>query len=149
MNNILTLNKISKTDLTDSVKAIYARMTSKTRMRYLSVRHQCTNMIFGKYSCNSKSRSRSQQYSPRKCSEQGIVVFNTPGANANAVKELVLCALFLSSRKIVPAIEWSKTLKGEGDAVSKLVEKGKSAFQDRKSRVKSSALSVLAQSGCL
>lgn len=84
-----------------------------------------------------------------KCSEQGIVVFNTPGANANAVKELVLCALFLSSRKIVPAIEWSKTLKGEGDAVSKLVEKGKSAFQDRKSRVKSSALSVLAQSGCL
>lgn len=47
MNNILTLNKISKTDLTDSVNAMYARMTSKTRMRYLSVRHQCTNMIFG------------------------------------------------------------------------------------------------------
>lgn len=62
------------------------------------------------------------------CSEQGIVVFNTPGANANAVKELVLCALLLTSRKIVPAIEWCKTLKGEGDAVGKLVEKGKSAF---------------------
>lgn len=63
-----------------------------------------------------------------RCSEQGIVVFNTPGANANAVKELVLAGLFLSSRKIVPAIEWSKTLKGEGDNVAKLVEKGKSAF---------------------
>ncbi|MEG1846184.1 MAG: phosphoglycerate dehydrogenase, partial [Oscillospiraceae bacterium] len=50
------------------------------------------------------------------------------GANANAVKELVLCSLLLTSRKILPAIEWAKTLKGEGDAVSKLVEKGKSAF---------------------
>lgn len=62
------------------------------------------------------------------CSEQGIVVFNTPGANANAVKELVLAGLFLSSRKVIPAIEWAKTLKGEGEAVGKLVEKGKSAF---------------------
>ena len=63
-----------------------------------------------------------------RCSEEGIVVFNTPGANANAVKELVLAGLFLSSRKIVPAIEWAKTLKGNGDAVGKMVEKGKSAF---------------------
>ena len=63
-----------------------------------------------------------------RCSENGIVVFNTPGANANAVKELVLAGLFLTSRKIVPAIEWAKTLKGKGAEVSKLVEKGKSAF---------------------
>lgn len=62
------------------------------------------------------------------CSERGIVVFNTPGANANAVKELVLAGLFLSSRKIVDGVQWAKTLKGEGDAVGKLVEKGKSAF---------------------
>ena len=62
------------------------------------------------------------------CSEKGIVVFNTPGANANAVKELVLAGLFLSSRKIVDGVQWAKTLKGEGDAVGKLVEKGKSAF---------------------
>ena len=59
--------------------------------------------------------------------EQGIVVFNTPGANANAVKELVLCALLLTSRKIVPSIDWCKTLKGQ-EGVAKLVEKGKSAF---------------------
>lgn len=63
-----------------------------------------------------------------KCSEQGVVVFNTPGANANAVKELVIAALFLSSRKIVKGIEWAKTLLGNGSEVSKLVEKGKSNF---------------------
>ena len=63
-----------------------------------------------------------------RCSEEGIVVFNTPGANANAVKELVLAGLFISSRKIIPAIEWAKTLKGNGDAIGKMVEKGKSAF---------------------
>ncbi len=63
-----------------------------------------------------------------RCSEQGIVVFNTPGANANAVKELVIAGLLLSSRRVVSGIEWAKTLKGEGDAVGKLVEKGKGAF---------------------
>jgi D-3-phosphoglycerate dehydrogenase len=63
-----------------------------------------------------------------KCSEQGIVVFNTPGANANAVKELVIAGLFISSRRVISGIEWAKTLKGEGDAVGKLVEKGKGAF---------------------
>lgn len=60
--------------------------------------------------------------------QKGIVVFNTPGANANAVKELVICELFLGGRKITDAIDWVKTLKNEGDAVSKLVEKGKSSF---------------------
>ena len=63
-----------------------------------------------------------------RCSEQGIVVFNTPGANANAVKELVIAGMLISSRRVIPAIEWAKTLKGEGDAVGKLVEKGKGAF---------------------
>ncbi len=63
-----------------------------------------------------------------KCSENGVVVFNTPGANANAVKELVLSSLFLSSRDIVGGIEWARTLIGEGDEVPKLVEKGKSSF---------------------
>ena len=59
---------------------------------------------------------------------KGIVVFNTPGANANAVKELVICELFLGGRKITDAIDWVKTLKGEGDNVGKLVEKGKGKF---------------------
>ena len=60
------------------------------------------------------------------CSEKGIVVFNTPGANANAVKELVLAGLFLSSRDIVGGINWASTLSG--DDVAKQVEKGKSNF---------------------
>jgi D-3-phosphoglycerate dehydrogenase / 2-oxoglutarate reductase len=63
-----------------------------------------------------------------KCTEQGIVVFNTPGANANAVKELVLASLFLSSRKIYQGIAWSQSLKGKGEEVPKLVEKGKANF---------------------
>ncbi len=61
------------------------------------------------------------------CAEKGIVVFNTPGANANAVKELVLAGLLLASRDVVGGIEWAKTLKGQAD-VEKLVEKGKGAF---------------------
>ena len=63
-----------------------------------------------------------------KCSELGIAVFNTPGANANAVAEMALTGLLLSSRKIVDGINWAKTLKGEGENVGKLVEKGKGAF---------------------
>ena len=61
------------------------------------------------------------------CAEAGICVFNTPGANANAVRELVLCALLLSSRRIVEAIDWCRDLKDDPDALKK-VEKGKSQF---------------------
>ncbi len=60
--------------------------------------------------------------------EKGVVVFNTPGANANAVKELVLTALLLGSRKVVDSIKWIDTLKGKGDEIPKLVEKGKKNF---------------------
>lgn len=63
-----------------------------------------------------------------KCSEKGIVVFNTPGANANAVKELVILALLLSSRKIYQGISWAKSLAGRGDEVPKLIEKEKSNY---------------------
>ena len=62
------------------------------------------------------------------CAEKGIVVFNTPGANANAVKELAICALLLSCRKISDAIVWAKSIAGEGDAIPKMVEKGKGQF---------------------
>lgn len=62
------------------------------------------------------------------CREKGIVVFNTPGANANAVKELVLAALLLSSRKIFKSMVWVKELAGEGDNVPMLIEKGKKQF---------------------
>lgn len=63
-----------------------------------------------------------------KCSEKGIVVFNTPGANANGVKELVVLGLLLSSRKVTEGISWAKGLVGEGDKVPDLIEKGKSKY---------------------
>lgn len=62
-----------------------------------------------------------------KCAEKGIVVFNTPGANANGVKELVIAGLMLASRDIVGGINWVQTIKGEA-GVAKLVEKGKGKF---------------------
>ena len=61
-------------------------------------------------------------------SEKGIVVFNTPGANANAVKELVIAALLFSSRPVHKAADWAKTLAGKGDEIPELAEKGKSQF---------------------
>ncbi len=73
--------------------------------------------------------------------EQGVVVFNTPGANANAVKELVLAALLIGSRNVINANNWVKTLKGKGEEVSKLVEKGKSNFAGRE--IKGKTLGVI------
>ena len=63
-----------------------------------------------------------------RCSESGIVVFNTPGANANAVKELAVCALMLASRDVVGGVEWVKAQARAGEDVAKVVEKGKSQF---------------------
>ena len=63
-----------------------------------------------------------------RCSETGIAVFNTPGANANAVKELVLCAMLMGSRDMVGGIEWVRSQVAAGVDVTTVVEKGKSAF---------------------
>ena len=61
------------------------------------------------------------------CADKGIVVFNTPGANANAVKELVLAGMLMSARNVPAAIKWASTLEGEDEAAKK-VEKGKGQF---------------------
>ncbi len=63
-----------------------------------------------------------------RCAKEGIVVFNTPGANANAVKEMVILALLMGGRKIAPSLKFIETLKGKGDEVSPLVEKGKGDY---------------------
>jgi D-3-phosphoglycerate dehydrogenase len=63
-----------------------------------------------------------------KCTEKGIVVFNTPGANANGVKELVIAGLLMASRDLIGGVRWAKTLVEEGDKVPALVEKGKANF---------------------
>ena len=62
------------------------------------------------------------------CKEQGIVVFNTPGANANAVKELVIAGLIISSRRIFRSMVWTRDLVGKGTEVPALIEKGKKQF---------------------
>ena len=60
--------------------------------------------------------------------EKGIVVFNSPGANAEAVKEQTICSLVMASRDVMGSIEWVKSIAGEGDRIPELVEKGKSSF---------------------
>ena len=75
-----------------------------------------------------------------KCAEQGIVVFNTPGANANGVKELVVAGLMLASRDIIGGVNWVQSIKGE-EGISKLVEKGKKQFAGKE--IKGKKLGVI------
>jgi D-3-phosphoglycerate dehydrogenase len=63
------------------------------------------------------------------CTERGVLVFNTPGGNANAVKELAIASLLLASRRVVDGIAWAKTIADKADEVPELVEKGKSKFE--------------------
>ncbi|MDE7230917.1 MAG: 3-phosphoglycerate dehydrogenase [Oscillospiraceae bacterium] len=130
MYNIQTLNKIAAcgTDLLDKSK--YAISDDAANPDAILVRSAAMHdMELGSNLLAIARAGAGVNNIPiDKCSEKGIVVFNTPGANANAVKELVICGLLLASRKIVPSTEWIKTLKGKGDEVSKLVEKGKSQF---------------------
>lgn len=84
-----------------------------------------------------------------KCTEKGIVVYNTPGANAHAVKEIVIAAMLLASRDISGAIEWAKTLKGKGAEVGPLVEKGKSNFGGTEIRGKTLAVIGLGAIGVI
>lgn len=130
MYNILTLNKISPIGLEKFDKNKYSYASEVENPDAVLVRSASMHDMEFPASLKAIARAGAgvNNIPLDKCSEAGIVVFNTPGANANAVKELVLCALLLSSRKIVPAIEWAKGLKGEGENVAKLAEKGKSQF---------------------
>ncbi len=84
-----------------------------------------------------------------KCTDKGIVVFNTPGANANGVKELVLAGLLMSSRDIIGAVNWGQTLIGKGDEVPSLVEKGKKNFAGQEIKGKTLAVIGLGAIGVL
>lgn len=130
MTEILTLNKIAKcgTDRFDPAK--YSCTDSANDPAAVMVRSASMHEMQFSEGLLAIARAGAgvNNIPIDRCSEQGIAVFNTPGANANAVKELVICAALLSSRKITDAIDWCKTLKGEGENVGKLVEKGKSSF---------------------
>lgn len=84
-----------------------------------------------------------------KCTEKGIVVFNTPGANANGVKELVIAGLLLASRDITDAVAWGKTLIGKGDEVQSLIEQGKKNFAGQEIQGKTLAVIGLGAIGVL
>jgi D-3-phosphoglycerate dehydrogenase len=84
-----------------------------------------------------------------KCTEKGIVVFNTPGANANGVKELVIAGLLLASRDITNAVAWGKTLVGKGDEVPALIEQGKKNFAGQEIEGKTLAVIGLGAIGVL
>lgn len=130
MYQILTLNKISPCGLDVFDKAKYRIAEDCTNPDGILVRSAAMHDVALPQSLKAIARAGAgvNNIPIDKCSEQGIVVFNTPGANANAVKELVICALLMSARKIYPAMEWTQTLKEQGEEVPKLVEKGKSQF---------------------
>lgn len=129
MYDILTLNKISKTGLErftdeyqygDAIENPQGIMVRSASMHEMEMPQSLLAIARAGAGVNNIPVDQ--------CTEKGIVVFNTPGANANAVKELVLAGLLISSRKVTQGMAWAQSLKGQGDAVGKAVEKGKSAF---------------------
>lgn len=129
MYNIMTLNKIdtkgtskfdtakySVSDNCDSPEAIMVRSAKMHEMKFDE------NLL-----AIARAGAGVNNIPCDRCAEEGIVVFNTPGANANAVKELAICALLISSRKITEAAVWAASLKGTPDA-PKTVEGGKAKF---------------------
>lgn len=126
--NIQLLNKISKVGL-DQLGAGYNVGEAVENPDGIMVRSAVMHeMEFGdQLKAIARAGAGVNNIPIDRCSEKGIVVFNTPGANANGVKELAVCALMLAARDVVGGIEWAKSLAGTPD-VAKQVEKGKSKF---------------------
>ena len=129
MKNIQLLNKIAKVGTDKLNAALYNIGTDVTAPEGIMVRS--ANMLDMDFNPELLAIARAgagvNNIPLDKCTKEGIVVFNTPGANANGVKELAVCALLLASRDIVAGIEWVNTLKDDADA-AKTVEKNKSKF---------------------
>lgn len=129
MKNILTLNAISPVinDVFDTSYNVASDAANPVGIMLRSFKMQgyplCSETIAVARAGAGVNNIPVEEYA-----EKGVVIFNTPGANANAVKELVIAALLLGSRKITDSVRWVDTLKGKGEEVSKLVEKGKSQF---------------------
>ncbi|MEE1279652.1 MAG: 3-phosphoglycerate dehydrogenase [Oscillospiraceae bacterium] len=130
MYNVKLLNKIAAIGLNRLDSAKYTCGEDVTNADAIMVRSASMHETVLEEStlCVARAGAGVNNIPLDKFAEQGVVVFNTPGANANAVKELVVAGLLLASRKILPAADWAKTLKGSGAETLKLVEKGKSQF---------------------
>ena len=128
MYKVLTLNKISKFGLNELPTDLYSVSDNETNPDAILLRSfkmhdmELPDSLMAVARCGAGVNNIPLE----KCAEKGIVVFNTPGANANAVKELVLTALLISSRKIIDSYNWTQALT---ENVSANVEKGKSQFQ--------------------
>ncbi len=129
MYKVLTLNKISKIGLKELPADLYTVADEEKNPDAILLRSfkmhdmELPESLLAVARCGAGVNNIPLD----KCAEKGIVVFNTPGANANAVKELVLTALFISSRKIIDSYNWAQSLKGT-EGVAATVEKGKSQF---------------------
>ncbi len=129
MYQIKTLNKISPAGLNVLDSAKYTVSDNAENPAAILVRSaKMHDMEFGSdLLAIARAGAGVNNIPVERCAEEGIVVFNTPGANSNAVKELAICALLISSRKITEAANWAASLKGTPDA-PKTVEGGKSKF---------------------
>ncbi len=127
MKIIQTMNKIASVGLDELDRSKYAISDTTDNPDAILVRSANLNaMDFGyKLTAIVRCGAGVNNIPVDRCAEQGIVVFNTPGANANGVKELTIASLLLASRNIVGGIEWAKTLETD---IAKQVEKGKGAF---------------------
>ncbi len=130
MYNVKLLNKIAAIGLNRLDSAKYTCGEDVTDAAAIMVRSASMHETVLEEStlCVARAGAGVNNIPLDRFAEEGVVVFNTPGANANAVKELVVAGLLLASRKILPAADWAKTLKGSGAETLKLVEKGKSQF---------------------
>ena len=130
MYHIQTLNKISAAGLKRFDPEHYQVSDSQTNPEGIMVRSaKLLDMDFpSELLAIARAGVGVNNIPIERCSEAGIVVFNTPGANANAVKELVLCAMLIGSRDIPGALNWVREQAASGVEVSTVVEKGKSAF---------------------
>jgi D-3-phosphoglycerate dehydrogenase len=130
MFNIKTMNKISPSGMSQFKPGSYVCSDEAVNPDAVIVRSASLHDIELPKSLKAIARAGAgtNNIPVEKCSEEGIVVFNTPGANANAVKELVIGALIMASRNVVESSNWVQGLKGKGAEVAKLVEKGKGQF---------------------
>jgi D-3-phosphoglycerate dehydrogenase / 2-oxoglutarate reductase len=143
VKTIKTLNSIAQTGLNVFNKGNFTIDNDSENPDAIVVRS--FNMHSLEFGANLKAIARAgagvNNIPVDKCTEQGIVVFNTPGANANAVKEMVLTSMIASSRNLFAGVAWTKTLAGEGDQVPKLVEAGKKQFVGKE--IKGKTLGVI------
>ncbi|MBE6714777.1 MAG: 3-phosphoglycerate dehydrogenase, partial [Ruminococcaceae bacterium] len=140
MKNIKLLNKIAPCGTSIFTADKYAVSTEIENADAIMVRSASMHDMEFEKSLEAIARAGAgvNNIPLEKCAEEGIVVFNTPGANANGVKELAIAALLLASRDIVGGIKWAGTLETD---VAKTVEKGKSAFAGQE--IKGKTLGVI------